>query len=99
MSGGGAPIFFGSIRLFTSGCACERWGFDMFMHILLEWPRALPSGSTNFFQSLSVFRRPGTTFLRRELLPLALIGLSVKGAESLRSPIRRRGSCAVESRL
>src|SRR5437879_2070521 len=33
---GGAPIFFGSIRLFTSGCACKRWGFDMFMHILLE---------------------------------------------------------------
>ena len=80
MSGGGALIFFGSIKPFTLDCAYKKWGFLMFMRISPGWLRAPLSGFTNFSQSPLVLPRMRMTFLRRVILRLDLISLSVRRA-------------------
>src|SRR5436309_105907 len=63
MSGGGALIFFGSIKPFTLDCAYKKWGFLMFMRISPGWLRAPLSGFTNFSQSPLVLPRKQMTKL------------------------------------
>src|SRR5215469_11160284 len=77
MSGAGARIFCGSIRLFILDCGCKKWELIIYTRTSPEWQHAPLFGSTNFFKSLLVLLPTPTTFSRHEISRSGSINLSM----------------------